>query len=563
MLVSQRIALSLLITVLLFIIFTALAFTGLFDLIETRFYNPSIIKNIVFENNRSAGVLDRFFSEMQERFSNTLTTQAVRRGFLSDQNPEDVSARSNIYSVLAETINGLQWVRFIDSEGRRLHFSSFAQDILHPVDQAPVYLNYSEADFPYEMVAVENHGEPKCTFDGKSGRVLFSFPLYDSFDIYRGTAVFSLSMDAMLDRLINEGRVKFGQNIMVIQNPAGFVFGMSASGEGVLSSRISSIWRRERQEITRLVSPDEEHSLVLISTLTSQGFFVGRLVDEELFTFPFIMKIILLLSFFFTVYLIIFLLFSLRQDPVAIIQNRQKQLINKFREELLFTMKSPGEAGIDEEKLGSVLKSILASLSGTSSSRPYSEQNLGVAASKATGRSGLLMKASAIVRETENTEQVEELEELEVLEELETLEAVDDDDAVEDIASLASQIEFSPDIKPEISEDQPVADDLEIVSPFSAMLNDLSEFDMDNDVVETIPNRGLPVIVKPFSGMTGRMEIETLETLPEDESIADNGNVIEELEGVPFISKANLSSDPEKTKVIDRDFKELVDSVIK
>ena len=543
---SQKITLSLLISVFLFVVFAAIAFSGLFDLLEAHFYNPSVTANIIRANNRNADMIDNFFLEMQERFSETLARQEVRRSFQSNHSLQDISARSEIYKNLMEIFDGIQWVRFIDSGGRRIQYSSYAPDILRHEALSTIYVNYYEPDLPYETVAVKSGGEPKLTFDGKLKRVLFSFPFYDSFDIYRGTALFSLSMSAVPDKLINEGRILFDNSIAVIQDPPGFVFGMPVTAGGDLFSRVSSVWKGGHK-ISSLVSAEPDLSFVLVSTVTSRGFFVGRLASEELFSFPLTMKIILLLSFFLTVYLIIFLLFSLRQDPVTIIQHRMKRLqislieqffelkggmdwsrwakeleqhrseiivqlkrgikdmqnpkdsvtangntdidaiINKFLDELISAIGNRGETGIDEEKLKSVLKNILATLQEPSV-LPSDEQVPAAAIpSEPVVRRGLLMKASAIAREIEDAELVE---------------------------------------------------DLEIVSPFSEMLNDLSQFTADRDTSDN---------GNAF----------------DSNDIFDNNDVIKEREGVPFISGDVLNSEQKKSTALNQDFKDLVDSVIK
>ena len=667
MVTSQKAALSLLLAIIISGFFTAIAFTGLFDLLEARFYNPSITANMTRDNNRNAEVVDQFFLEMQNRFSETLKTKEVRYSFLSSQSPEDIAARSRIYTLLIESFDGIQWVRFVDSGGKLLHFSSYSQDLLNPDEQYPVYRNYNEPDLPYEMVAVSDDGGPKYTFDGRSERVIFSFPLYDSFDIYWGTALFSLSIDAVLNRLITEGRMRLGQNIMVISNPSGLVFGMAASGERALPSQISSIWRTEGLRTATLVSPSSGLSMALISTKTSQGFIVGRLINQELFSFSQSMKIILLVSFFLTVYLVLFLLFTFRQDPVTIIQNRLKQLqislfeqfftikgeadwahwvrelehrrgeiteqlkrgikhipdkdstvidvlINKSWDELLQVMGSRRDGDIDEEKLRSVLKDILASLPGTLPASNVPQPPV-AAVSNRPGKTGLLMKATAIIQKIEDAELVEEAEEIEELEELEKFEEAEEveellepeeedevagEESAEettteppahppisevDLAAVASQIEFSPDNEPEIADDEPMGQDLEIVSPFSAMLYDFSEsgsdeepessaMDADAIDVEMKENRGLPLINDPFSAMAGQTEVENLEALPEreDELIIETGEIgemgeietgeiIEEREGVHYISQDALGTETEA--VLDPDFKDLVDSVTK
>ena len=580
MVTSRKAALSLLISVILFTVFAVFAFSGLFDLFESSFHNPAIIANLTRENDRNAEVIDGFFNEMQNRFSETLKTNAVKRSFLSNQNPEDVMARSRIYHLLINSFPGIQWVRFIDSGGRRLLFSTESQDILNQNETSPVYQNYNEPDLPYDVIGVDDGEAPKYTFDGRSERILFSFPLYDSFDIYWGTALFSVSIDAVLHRLITDRRIRFNQEIMVIPNPAGLVFWMPSAGERALPSQISSIWRIEGVNTTKLASPYSDISFALISTKTSQGFFVGRIVNETQFSFTMTIKIILLASFFLTVYLVIFLLLNFRQDPVTIIQNRLKQLqlsvfeqfyelkgeadwshwirelehrrgevtshlkqdikgiisgdidalISKSWDELLKVMGSRREIDVNEEKIRSIIKEVLATL--PSIAQPS-------ASSFAVSRPGLLMKASALIQKIDDAELVEELEEIGELEELPADQSEAPVDVLssvssEDIAYLASKIEFSQEENITEEETETIEQYLEIVSPFSDMLQDLSSSDLDE-----------------------------LHIVDEEDENVGKSEIIEERGGVPFISDEVLSPDSEDETVVNQDFKDLVDSIIK
>jgi len=467
---SQKAALSLLISVVLFGAFTALTFTGLFDLIEARFYNPSIANSLTREITRNADAIDDFLTELQTRFSGTLKDSGIRHSFLPNQSAEDISERSRVYGLLIESIGGLQWVRFIDSAGTRIHYSTYGPDIAQQDRQSVSYRGYAEPDMPYEKIAVNDGGAPKYTFDETGDRILFSFPFYDSFEVYRGTAVFSVSIRAVAEKLISDGRIKVGQDLSVISNPPGLLSGVSTAIEKVLTPEVSSIWLEGGVKVARLVSPDSNVSLALISVKTSHGFYVGRLVDEVLFSFPLTMKIILLASFFLTVYLTIFLLFNLRQDSVTIVQNRLKQLqislieqyyerksdvdwsrwsreleqrrdeisaelkqgiktsspgknndidvlIDKSWDELLSVIGGRKETGIDEVKLETILNRVLAALPAAAAVPITPEEQPAQAVQK---------QAEDTLEESGEAEVVEELTEeaeaAEVIEEIQPLE---------------------------------------------------------------------------------------------------------------------------------------------
>ena len=613
---SHKAILSLIITIILFAVFALFSFAGLFDLIEMRFYNPSITTHTASENSRNAIVIEEYFRTIQNQFSQAMKTDVVRNSLMPDQSYEDFTALDKAISLVMNSIDGIQWVRFIDSGGIKLHFSTYSPDILNYTYEIPFYRNYNEPDLPYKLIAVENGGTPKYNFDSKSGRILFSFPLYDSFDIYCGTALFSLSIDSILDKLFDEGRIIPGKAIMLISSPRGIVFGDLTPGEKITPDQISSVWETGRLRAARLTTPDSGVKYVLISTRTSHDLFIGSLIKEESYLFPQNMKLILLSCFFLTMYLTIFLLFNLKQEPVTIIQNRLKRLqvslleqfyelksdgdwdrwiremesrkeeittllkqgirpvsgnnkvkidslINKSWDELLSLLGSRREPGFDEEKLKSLISSILAALpKAYKDMLPVSEVSP-IKLATVNTRAGLLGRASAIVKEIEEADLVEEIDEADPVEDGYKKPAVNEPESLKvDIAAVASQIEFSPEPEPETSEEDPIEKDLEIVSPFSAMLDDF--MDTADYEVSSIGEDTLNQIVGPMEEKKGpprnddpRRKAGTAQNLK------DLNNVIKEKEGLPFISAEALNPEKKEEEFINPDFKNLVDSVIK
>ncbi|HCC37529.1 MAG TPA: hypothetical protein DEQ14_07880, partial [Treponema sp.] len=327
MTVSQKAALSLLISVFLFAGVAVLAYTGLFDLVETRFYTPSLINSLTRETDRDAELIQEFISDLQNRFAVSLNEPAVRRSFLPNQSAEDIFERSRIYGTQLEATGGLQSVRFIDRNGIRLHFSTYAPDIISRDRLSIAYRNYPDdpQNIPFERAQVNAEDVYKLTFDSATDRIFFSFPFFDSLDVFRGTALFTLSVRAVAERLISEKRLKIGEDILVTTAPQGMVSGMPGTDREQIFEKVSSIWDDGLFTPTPFES-NTGNTLALISAKTGQGFFYGRIINEDIFSFPQPMKIILLVSIFLTLYLAVFLLFNLRQDNMTIVQNRLKAL---------------------------------------------------------------------------------------------------------------------------------------------------------------------------------------------------------------------------------------------
>ncbi|MDR1950485.1 MAG: hypothetical protein LBQ38_13930 [Spirochaetaceae bacterium] len=336
---SHKAALSLLLAVIFFAGFAVLAFTEFFDFIETRFYNPSVTRTLHREIDQDTRAVEGFLGELQDRFTATLEEGPVRRSFLPNQSAEDIFERSRLFGLLLETQSGLQSVRFIDAGGSRIHYSTYGPDILRQDGRSVVYRNYGAGSsgeappgyVPYDRVAVPDRGGPKISPDRAGERLIFSHPFYDDMDVYRGTALFSLSVRAVSERLIGEGRIKIGEDVSVVDDPPGLISRLPPNSRETLIQLVASIWSTNVTDITSLDLDDTDLALALISSKTAQEIFIGRLVDEALFLFPAAMKFILLASFLTTVYLTIFLLFNLSQDPMTIVKTR----INTLRETLI------------------------------------------------------------------------------------------------------------------------------------------------------------------------------------------------------------------------------------
>ncbi|MDR2470588.1 MAG: hypothetical protein LBD09_00580, partial [Treponema sp.] len=328
MTVSQKAALSLLISVVLVAGFSVLAFTGFFNLIETRFYNPSITRSLSREVERDAETVQNFLDELQSRFSAAIEIEAVQRSFLPNQAAEDIFERTRAYGLLMESLKGLQSVRFVDAGGLRIHFSTSPADILTQTSETISYRNYDEtaAYVPYPDLAVPSGGDPRITLDQQNERIIFSFPFYDAMATYRGTVFYALSVRAVAERLIEEGRIKIGEDLSIISVPPGMVSGAPHAGREVILPVISSIWSEGLLTLTALQSGSSPQALALVSAKTGQGLIVGRVVDEALFAFPQAIKVILLTAIFLTIFLTVFLGFNLRPDTMTLVQNRLKNL---------------------------------------------------------------------------------------------------------------------------------------------------------------------------------------------------------------------------------------------
>ena len=88
---GQKTAVSLLATVFLFAAFTIAAFSGLFSVIETRFYQPGKIAGIRKQLDSISGSYDTYINSLLEKFAVYTADKAVAS--YSEQRPSDTFVR--------------------------------------------------------------------------------------------------------------------------------------------------------------------------------------------------------------------------------------------------------------------------------------------------------------------------------------------------------------------------------------------------------------------------------------------------------------------------------------
>ena len=313
MTITHKTVFSLLISAFLFAGIAVLAYTGIFNFIESRFYSPAVTGTLVRETARDAEIINTLLAELQNRFSSSLHDPAVRDSFLPSQDTDSIYKRYMIFGRLLESVPQLYSVRFVDSAGKQIHFSTYSPDIVQSDSFSIVYRDYDAdpASLPFDEVRVRENN--RLTLDKAKNQIIFSFPLHDSDEIYRGTALFTVSVRILTEALVVAGRMGADENLSVCTGPPGLVSGLhGVYGDEILAG-ISSIWDGSYRSIVPIVSAGV--TLVLVSARIDQGIYYGRIVDEAVIIFSPQIKIMVLVSVFLTIFLIIFFFFNFSPLP--------------------------------------------------------------------------------------------------------------------------------------------------------------------------------------------------------------------------------------------------------
>ena len=523
--------LVLLISILIFAGIFYLADKELLNFVQTRFHNPSVLKSYVRENSRDAELVQGYIFELQNKFAATLNEPAVQSSFLYNQSQDDIYERSRIFGTLLESTAGLQSVQFVDSNGVRLHYSTSARDIISQNAGSTAYRSYSDdpLSLPYDRVSVSANNSAKFSMDEQSDRIVFSFPFNDSMDVYRGTALYTVSIRALAEKLISEGRLNVNENVLVTGIPPGILLGSPGMSKVDILSKVSPIWSSGIQDRVTFDSGDSGMKFSLISLRTGHGIFFGRLVNDDLFNIPDSMKNILLLSMFLTFFLTLLFIVNFRPIPVTLVRNRIKRLRENLFEQL-YVNKSSRERAKWILELEQRREEIRSELKRDLKLGQRAENNINGIIDKSWDELLAVIKtgcetqviAQAEAKDAEPVEEIEEIAAMEEIEEIEEAEALDEIADMEEIEEIKeaeafdeiTDIEALEEIKEvgaleEIADTEEIektdetkapppkkvplslASDIEFNREFPADSNEENDADLDADLK----------IVSPFSSM--------------------------------------------------------------
>ena len=357
---GQKIAASILTTVIIFVCFAVAAFAGLFTKIEARFYEPAKIASIRKQLNSVADSSDSYIHTLLEKFGigtdSFVANSAVASYASQSPSDSDVQERTRLTGNLFSETAGLDGIRLIDQNGRSVHFSTYQQDILRQTETMRMYKNYDElrtpsgeVELPFDSISAPDASAGgaknyKLAFDGTAARIVFSFPFYDAYSVYRGTMIFYVNAQDFNRTLIMQNVISMNDSCVLISsksdNFGGFVFGMPNVGREVIESGTIAKWQTNSTGPDRIVSiedsGDEEAYWILISDNSGTYVKIGGVYRDSVFVMPHVMQMLLLVCVFITLFLVVFLIFNARRDDMIVIRDKIKRfelgLINEYLE---------------------------------------------------------------------------------------------------------------------------------------------------------------------------------------------------------------------------------------
>jgi hypothetical protein len=129
---SMKIAISLLISVVLFAVFFIIASSGLFRFVEAALYVPAAERDFMRGLERTARAVSSYYKSVIDRYQVVVSQDYIPSAFLQNQsqNREDIRLREEAFYKLKQRYPDLLFVRFISEDGKYIYFSTLDSDLM-------------------------------------------------------------------------------------------------------------------------------------------------------------------------------------------------------------------------------------------------------------------------------------------------------------------------------------------------------------------------------------------------------------------------------------------------
>ncbi len=330
--IIQKAAVSLIIALILFAGFMLLAFSSLFDIIETNYYN----KKVIIQFDEKLNEIDRQISEYKAE-KNTIINEisnnsSIKKVFFTNQSREDIFQQNNLMKKLKNDNIYFKYLRIFDDDGK-IHFSSNENDINTKDDFKISYKTLENAVGNEEIQKIKASGNNELLFLEEPGFISIKNDLNDNFGIRRGSIQLVYSSDDLYEFLKKKNLIDNNDKIALIGSN-GLVVNLFNKNKNIVSI-IRENWLKNEYEKIKYIYEDESGKEYALLTYKGDKTFTGIVLLKEIFQINQYYRYILLIISFFVFNILTFLLFNIKQDKISVISDRIKRFQIKFLIEYL------------------------------------------------------------------------------------------------------------------------------------------------------------------------------------------------------------------------------------
>ena len=264
---SQKFSVSLLISVLIFAFFSVITLSGQFDSIEAKFYQPAVRKPIEQKIRELSEQEKQYNQILFERFASFASDDAVLSFTKSVSSDEEVKSRASACAKIFSSSPYLQGIRIVDSNGRKIHYSSFGSDKKKQNERSTVYEDYSNfvkngQEVEFELLDCKNGRKFKIFNDFEKKRIIYSLPFIgkdNSGKISQPADVFFYcGTEDFVRFLYSKNKIslseKDGAEYLFTGNSnfAGYIFGLPYSNSELLGNGLEALRENVRKKVLNL-----------------------------------------------------------------------------------------------------------------------------------------------------------------------------------------------------------------------------------------------------------------------------------------------------------------------
>ncbi|MBQ6057476.1 MAG: hypothetical protein IJL34_07390 [Treponema sp.] len=648
---------------MVFAVFSVLALSGKFSFIEAKFYQPAVRRPIEQKISDLEKQHKQYTQILSERFAEFAADPSVASFTQSRASDEDVKNRSVVCARFFASSPYLLGVRIVDSSGRKIHYSTFESDKKRQDDKKIVYEDYSSissdlSEPKFSRFAVEEGSRYSIYNDSAKNRIIYSVPFtgkndrniqnenclilfycqagdfvrylfskniitlsekdsaeflvlndnnsayvfglpYRNLDLSK-TAVEALK-GAIAEKLnSNTGSTLINEQSIFMSGAYRLVDRANQQGTELNTGELSQASTEEESAGTELVS---EHGWILFSKLNStdskNANFIGFVYDDDIFTVGLGIRVLLLVLFFITLFLLVFLAFNLRHDDMVVIKdrirrfqlafiteyingqdgdlkalpqnitNRKEALSDEIRASLGSRGKKHREevdallernwtqilASLGSHQVGSAgvkaaidsveLRRVLEDVLGSGTLKIQAAQVTGAAVQPAPATVSSAVEEAEELDEAESVDAVEEAEELEVAEPVEEAEELDEAEPIEDAEEL-DEAEPVEEVE-ELDEAEPIEEAEELDEAEPADVVEEAEDLEDAEPVDVVEEADELEDAEPVDVVEDAEELDEAEPV----DVVEEAEELDEAEPVDVVEEAEDLEDAEPVDAVE------------
>ena len=347
----QKIALSFLMTLVLFAGFLLTFNSYLFDFLEAKFYSQARILEKTEELNQISQGYNEYFtnflSSINDNYNSWKNLESVRSFYEPNPSEVNVAGRRIANERLFRLYTALSGIRLIDKNGKNVHYSSFDDtDILKQSGISKIYKNYPDICKDSDEILFENFEKlsdeinSRILFDDKKNRIIICEPFFYSGNIFSGYALFYFDFLNLQKELIEKEYLEKNYSLSLFSDnelSGGIADGILNSEKEKFKEPLLKIWENQTKKTeSQTVVPEKifkldldennEDFLVVLTNSCDSKINVSGVYNSIFFEIPKDLQFVIYLCIFISLFLILFLIFSFKRDSMTVLNKKVKKL---------------------------------------------------------------------------------------------------------------------------------------------------------------------------------------------------------------------------------------------